>query len=71
MVCSPLPVHNDKTSNILLLRQRRARGWTQRDVAEKIGTYPVNISRWERGETIQVRIFNKSFVNFSDANMRI
>src|SRR6266496_1946551 len=47
---TPLPSHNDRIPNILLIRQRRVRGWTQRDVAEKIGTYPMNISKWERGE---------------------
>ncbi len=47
-----LPLHSDRIPNVLLIRQRRVRGWTQRDVAEKMGTYPVNISRWERGETI-------------------
>jgi len=33
-----------------LTRLRRLRGWTQRDVAKKLGTYPMNISRWEHGE---------------------
>lgn len=47
---SPLPEHTDKTSNVLLLRRRQLHGWTQRDVAERLGTYAVNISRWERGE---------------------
>lgn len=48
---SLLHLHNGRTPNVLLLRQRQVRGWTQRDVAEKIGTYPVNISKWESGET--------------------
>lgn len=50
MASSPAP--NDKAPNVLLLKQRQLHGWTQRDVAEKIGTYPVNISRWERGEAL-------------------
>ena len=56
---TPLPMHTDKTQNVLLLRQRRVRGWTQRYVAEKIGTYPVNISKWERGETIPSQNFQQ------------
>ena len=55
----PLSLHNDRVPNVLLIRQRRVRGWTQRDVAEKIGTYPVNISRWERGETIPDQNFQQ------------
>ena len=36
-------------SSIRRLRQRR--GWTQRQLAEHLGTDPVTISRWERGAT--------------------
>lgn len=56
---APLPVHNDKTPNILLLKQRQLHGWTQRDVAGKIDTYPVNISRWERGEATPSQDFQQ------------
>lgn len=56
---TPLPLHSDRVPNVLLIRQRRVRGWTQRDVAEKIGTYPVNISRWERGEAIPDQYFQQ------------
>ncbi len=31
---------------------RRRYGWTQADLASKIGTDPVTVSRWERGATI-------------------
>ena len=35
------------------LRQlRQARGWTQQDVAERLGTSRSLVSRWERGETV-------------------
>lgn len=38
------------TSNVLLRKARRARGWTQAQAAEWIGTERGNYSRWERGE---------------------
>lgn len=53
------PGQIDKTPNVLLLRRRQVRGWTQRDAAEKLGTYPVNISRWERGEAIPDQDFQQ------------
>jgi len=34
-----------------LVDARRAQGWSQQEVAERIGTTHVNISRWERGLT--------------------
>src|ERR1700730_10213101 len=35
----------------LLRAAREMRGWTQAEVAEKIGTTSVNVSRWENGNT--------------------
>ncbi len=32
-----------------LKQERRSRGWSQADVAEKIGCDPKTVSRWERG----------------------
>lgn len=32
--------------------ERERRGWSQQDVADKVGTTPLNVSRWERGETV-------------------
>ena len=37
--------------NQRLSREREQRGWSQQEVADQIGTTPVNISRWERGLT--------------------
>ncbi len=34
--------------NMLLKQAREERGWSQKDVAEKIGTDPKTVSRWER-----------------------
>ena len=40
----------ETTPGVRLKRLRILMGWTQTDMAEAIGTYAVNISRWERGE---------------------
>src|SRR5579859_6310305 len=34
-----------------LRREREQRAWTQNEVAERIGTTQINISRWENGIT--------------------
>src|SRR4249919_753775 len=34
---------------MLLKQAREEHGWSQKDVAEKIGTDPKTVSRWERG----------------------
>lgn len=39
------------TPNHRLSHAREQRGWSQQEVADSIGTTPVNISRWERGLT--------------------
>ena len=39
------------THNFLLRKERERRAWSQQDVADKVGTTPVNVSRWERGIT--------------------
>jgi transcriptional regulator with XRE-family HTH domain len=40
-----------KTPNYVLQEERLQHRWTQQDVADKIGTTAVNVSRWERGAT--------------------
>jgi transcriptional regulator with XRE-family HTH domain len=40
-----------QTVNERLRYERVRRGWSQQDVADKVGTTPLTISRWERGET--------------------
>ena len=37
-------------TNLVIAREVRGAGWTQRYVAEKIGVTPDRISKWERGE---------------------
>ena len=39
------------TPNQRLSCEREQRGWSQQEVADHIGTTPVNVSRWERGLT--------------------
>jgi tetratricopeptide (TPR) repeat protein/transcriptional regulator with XRE-family HTH domain len=39
------------TPNQRLSREREQRGWSQQEVADHLGTTPVNVSRWERGLT--------------------
>lgn len=34
-----------------LARERQRRGWSQQEVADQVGTTPLNVSRWERGLT--------------------
>jgi tetratricopeptide (TPR) repeat protein/DNA-binding XRE family transcriptional regulator len=37
--------------NTRLSREREQRGWSQQELADQLGTTPVNVSRWERGLT--------------------
>ena len=43
---SPKPTPNHK-----LRHARIQRGWSQQEVADKVGTTPLNVGRWERGIT--------------------
>jgi transcriptional regulator with XRE-family HTH domain len=45
--------------NHFLRSAREIRGWTQEELAEKIGTTSVTISRWESGVTVPSRYFRK------------
>ncbi|MBX5452219.1 helix-turn-helix domain-containing protein, partial [Thermogemmatispora sp.] len=36
---------------VRLVEARMSRGWSQQEVAERLGTTHVNVSRWERGVT--------------------
>ena len=41
-----------KLNTSRLKQERELRGWTQSEVAERIGSTRVNVGRWEKGETI-------------------
>jgi transcriptional regulator with XRE-family HTH domain len=38
--------------NKKLRTEREHRCWSQQELADKVGTTPLNVSRWERGITI-------------------
>ncbi|MGB8344931.1 MAG: FxSxx-COOH system tetratricopeptide repeat protein [Ktedonobacteraceae bacterium] len=38
--------------NTRLKREREQRGWTQSELAERVGSTQVNVSRWEKGVTV-------------------
>jgi len=40
-----------RSPNLNLQEARSRRGWTQQEVADRVGTTVVNVSRWERGVT--------------------
>src|SRR6266700_1543722 len=50
--CMPNRKHvSVKTVNQRLIDERHQRQWSQQELANLIGTTPVNVSRWERGVT--------------------
>jgi transcriptional regulator with XRE-family HTH domain len=49
----------EATPKYLLRTMRESQGWTQEELAEKIGTTGVTISRWESGVTFPNRYFRK------------
>jgi transcriptional regulator with XRE-family HTH domain len=49
----------EATPKYLLRNMRESQGWTQEELAEKIGTTGVTISRWESGVTTPNRYFRK------------
>src|SRR5579885_2650976 len=49
----PIQVHGNQK----LLMARLSRNWTQRDVADRLGTTRLNVCRWERGYTIPSAYF--------------
>src|SRR5438552_1539791 len=49
----------EATPKYRLRSMRESQGWTQEELAEKIGTTGVTISRWESGVTFPSRYFRK------------
>lgn len=43
---------NVRRLNTRLKREREQRGWTQNELAERVGSTQVNVSRWEHGDTV-------------------
>ena len=54
-------VKNDRKSsrNIRLQKARLEFGWSQKELADRVGTTLVNISRWERGKTFPTPYFRQ------------
>jgi len=53
----------DATPNYLLRNMREKEGLTQEELAEKLGTTCVTVSRWESGVTFPSRYFRKKLSN--------
>src|SRR5436853_6206128 len=49
----------DPQPRLRLTEARILRGWSQQDVADRIGTTHVNVSRWERGITKPTPYFRR------------
>jgi len=45
--------------NTRLKREREQRGWTQSELAERVGSTQVNVSRWEQGTTVPSPYFRQ------------
>src|SRR3989440_13086442 len=43
--------HSSRPSIPRIMQEREQRDWTQSEVAERIGTTRINVSRWENGIT--------------------
>lgn len=52
--------------NQRLSREREQHGWSQQEVADYIGTTPVNVSRWERGLTTPSPYFRHKLCELFD-----
>jgi transcriptional regulator with XRE-family HTH domain len=46
-----------------LKRERQSRGWSQEDVATRIGSDPKTVGRWERGLTFPGSYFQQRLVD--------
>ena len=54
-----MPRSSLRRANQNLVNARLQRGWTQREVAEAVGTTLANVSRWERGVTFPSPYFRQ------------
>src|SRR5581483_6757467 len=50
---------SESQPRVRLTEARNARGWSQQEVADQLGTTYVNVSRWERGITRPSPYFRK------------
>ena len=52
--------------NILLRKAREAQRWKQADLAAKLGVSPISIGRWERGDVLPSRHYQKKLSQLFD-----
>ena len=52
-------IHSKSLPNLRLRRERELRGWSQKDVADRIGTNTFTVGRWERGEAVPTPHFRQ------------
>ena len=52
-----------KTVGQILFEKRKARGWTQNKLAEKIDSYQGTIASWEKGDTYPNALFLSSLAD--------
>src|ERR1035438_9942949 len=50
--------------------KRRARGWTQAELAERLGLTNVTISRWEKGRVEPLLLFWQKFLEVTGSEAR-
>jgi tetratricopeptide (TPR) repeat protein/transcriptional regulator with XRE-family HTH domain len=54
--------------NVRLKRERELRGWSQARVAEELGTDPVTVGRWERGQSFPYPYFREKLCRLFGKN---
>src|SRR2546429_6620527 len=52
--------HSSRLGLLRLRQEREQRGWTQSEVAERIGSTRINVSRWENGITVPGLYYRQS-----------
>lgn len=57
-----------KTPNDRLRHEREARGWSQGDLAERVGTTQKIVSRWERGENAPLPYYRQKLIKLFGKN---
>jgi transcriptional regulator with XRE-family HTH domain len=59
---------HSKTPNTHLCHERELRGWSQEDLAEKVGTSQKVVSRWERGESTPLPYYRQKLCTLFGKN---
>jgi transcriptional regulator with XRE-family HTH domain len=59
---------NSNTSRKRIRIERELRGWSQQDLAEKVGTTQKIVSRWERGESTPLPYYRQKLSKFLGKN---